>query len=137
MAAAEPLGLLLPLCCSDAVDVRVAEGEADEGAAADADADGAGRSDGRDGLSWGAGDGAMAMAALIVKGGCDGVGRGRAGKCVCEALGPKSCRRDLGAGAEADGLPSFGAGWPFAQWRRDSDPLVAPPWRCVALFPVG
>ena len=63
MAAVEPLGLLLPLWCSAALVVRVAEGEVDEGAVAD----GAGRSDGRDGLSWGAGDGAMAMAALIVK----------------------------------------------------------------------
>lgn len=64
MAPAGPLGLLLPLWCSAAFAVRGAVGDADEGAADE----GAGRSACRVGLSWGAGDGAMAMAALMVKG---------------------------------------------------------------------
>lgn len=50
-------------------------------------ADGAGRSDGRDGLSWGAGDGAMAMAALIVN---EMRSRERSRIEVCEALAPKA-----------------------------------------------
>lgn len=62
MAPAGPRGLLLSLWYSGAFAVRGAVGDADEGAVVED----AGRSACRVGLSWGAGDGAMAMAALMV-----------------------------------------------------------------------
>ena len=82
LAGAGPLGLLLPLWTSATLEVRVAEGEVDEGAVVG----GAGRSDGREGLSWGAGDGAMAMTALILR---ENAIEGERKK-VCESLGAKA-----------------------------------------------
>lgn len=111
LAAVEPPGLLLPLWFSAAVVVRAAEGEVDEGAVAD----GAGRSEARDGLSWGAGDGAMAMAALIV----DENAIERKEQEVCEALTPKAAGLIL---ALSQGL-SFPRPTGAARWQGLGPPL--------------
>lgn len=68
-----PLGLPLPErragargAVDEAAAVRCAEGEVEEEEAAALREEGAGRSAAKDGLSWGAGEGAMATAVLMV-----------------------------------------------------------------------
>lgn len=65
LAVLEPRGLPLPDLCV-VVALGGAASDNCEGADAVRELDGDDRSEGKDGLSWGAGEGAMAMAALIV-----------------------------------------------------------------------